>query len=380
LKLPQLRHSIWIHAVSVGEMKAVERLVEKIRIQFPGRPIVVSTVTPTGQQLARERSDIIDHAFYFPLDLPGAVRRALDRVAPDLVIVAETEIWPNFLRLCGERRVPVMMINGRISDTSLPRYLRLQRWLRPVLDNYAVFGMQSETDRQRIEKMGAASQRVRVFGNLKYDMTATTRRVDPALAELLRAWHELWIAASTMQGEDEFVLDAFAALRRSHDKLKLMIAPRHPQRAAAVVELARSRGLVCMRRSQLQPDVDVIVLDTIGELAGLFQFASVVFMGGSLVERGGHNVLEPAQQSKPVIFGPHMENFREIARSFLQADAAIQISKPSELAPSVSRVLENADLAQSLGNRAKQIVIENTGATDRVVEFIRTNVLTSAGG
>jgi 3-deoxy-D-manno-octulosonic-acid transferase len=374
LKLPQLEGTIWIHAVSVGEVKAVEKLISRIRQQFPGRPLVVSTTTPTGQQLARDRRDLIDHSFYFPLDLPGAIGRTLDRVRPQLVIIAETEIWPNFLRICRQRNVPVMMINGRISDKSLPGYAKLRRWLRPVLDNYLVLGMQSEQDRDRIESIGAKAERVAVFGNLKYDIAPPTRPLDAKLVAFLRNWRELWIAASTMPGEDELVLDSYIALKQSRPDLKLMLAPRHPDRAENILALIKARQLIGMRRSALGYDGDVLVLDTVGELASCFEFASIVFVGGSLVERGGHNVLEPASHSKPVVFGPHMENFREISKLFLEAQAAIQIEKASELAPAVARVLGNPSLASSLGREARQLVTRNAGATDRVITFIRDRV------
>jgi 3-deoxy-D-manno-octulosonic-acid transferase len=374
LKLPQLEGTIWIHAVSVGEVRAVEKLLSRIRQQFPGRPLVVSTTTPTGQQLARDRRDLIDHTFYFPLDLPGAISRTLDRVRPQLVIIAETEIWPNFLRICRQRNVPVMMINGRISDKSLPGYAKLRRWLRPVLDNYLVLGMQSEQDRDRIESIGAKAERIAVFGNLKYDIMPPARPLDPRLVAFLKNWPELWIAASTMAGEDELVLDSYIGLKQSRPGLKLMLAPRHPDRAGDILELIKARQLIGVRRSALTQDGDVLVLDTVGELASCFEFASIVFVGGSLVERGGHNVLEPASHSKPVVFGPHMENFREISKLFLEAQAAIQIEKASELAPTVARVLGNPSLANSLGREARQLVTSNAGATDRVMTFIRDRV------
>jgi len=374
LKLPQLQNSIWLHAVSVGEIKAVERLLERIREEFPQRTIVVSTTTTTGQQLAA-RMHSVDYTIYFPLDLPAPVRRTLDRVRPDAVIVAETEIWPNFLRECQGRAIPVLMINGRISDTSLRGYRRIRRWLGPILQNYSVLGMQSETDRQRIESLGADPNRVKVFGNLKYDVTPARRPLDSSLAGVLAGWKPLWIAASTMQGEDEMVLDAFIGVRKNRPELKLMIAPRHPDRADAIIHLVRERELKFTKRSAMSNDGDVLVLDTIGELAATFEFASVVFMGGSLVDRGGHNVLEPARYAKPVIFGPHMENFRDIAVRFIEMGAALQIPNAAALGPMVEAVLENPVLADALGRNAFEVVIGNAGATERVVEFIREKLV-----
>src|SRR5262245_8367922 len=184
LRVPQLERAIWIHAVSVGEVKAIENLLERVRNQFPGQPIVVSTATPAGQELARRRTDIVDHTFYFPLDLPSCVRRTLDRISPQIVIIAETEIWPNFLRACKKKQVPVVMINGRISDRSFPRYRLVRRWLSRVFADYTVIGMQSEIDRHRIESIGADPQKVVVFGNLKYDVVNKTRPLEDTLDHL----------------------------------------------------------------------------------------------------------------------------------------------------------------------------------------------------
>src|SRR6185295_6789771 len=216
LKVPQLHRSIWVHGVSVGEVKAVEKLLERLRQQFPGKPLVVSTSTPAGQQLARERRDIVDHTFYFPIDLPWCVRRTVDRIDPEMVIIAETEIWPNFLRACRMRGTRVVMINGRISDKSFARYRLVRRWLRRVFEDYSIIGMQSEMDRRRIEAIGADPQRVTVFGNLKYDVIASSRPLDAALSSFLETWKPIWIAASTMPGEEDFVLDAFVELRKTH--------------------------------------------------------------------------------------------------------------------------------------------------------------------
>jgi 3-deoxy-D-manno-octulosonic-acid transferase len=382
LKIPQLRRAVWVHAVSVGEVKAVERLVERLRQQLPGRPIVVSTATPTGQQLARERHDIVDHTFYFPLDLPWCVRRAVNRVDPEMVIIAETEIWPNFLRTCHRRGVRVVMINGRISDKSFSRYRLARRWLRRVFEDYTIIGMQSEIDRQRIEAIGANPQKVAVFGNLKYDAAPSGRSVDNALAALLRSWNPLWIAASTMPGEDELVLDAFKQVLTNHPDLKLLIAPRHPDRCDAVAQMIQKGGFCVARRSELTNEriarapvielerSNVFLLDSIGELSGVFHYATVVYMGGSLVPTGGHNVLEPARHAKPIVFGTHMENFRDVARLFLQASAAIQIADARELAPTVSALLSNPHHAAQLGRNALAAVQQNTGAVDRVLKIL----------
>ena len=388
LKVPQLQRSIWVHAVSVGEVKAVERLLERLRQQFPGKPLVVSTATPAGQQLASERHDIVDHTFYFPMDLPWCVGRAVDRVDPEMVIVAETEIWPNFLRACRIRGIRVVMINGRISDKSFPRYRLVRRWLRRVFEYYSIIGMQSEMDRRRIEAIGADPQKVTVFGNLKYDVMASSRPLDPGLANLLESWKQVWIAASTMAGEEELVLEAFNEIRKIHSSLKLVIAPRHADRFDAVEQIIKKKGLGgVLRRSRVSETksllgqhhpgaaeegntLTIMLLDSFGELAAVFRYATVVFMGGSLAPTGGHNVLEPARHRNPIVFGPHMENFRDMARLFLEAKAAIQIRNPAQLAPAVARLLSNRGEAAELGRNAWAIVQQNTGATDRVLQVL----------
>ena len=375
VKLPQRKASIWVHAVSVGEIKAVERLLERLRQQFPDNPLVVSTVTPAGQALARERRDIIHSTFYFPIDLPWCVRRVLDRIAPEIVIIAETEIWPNFLRECRIRGIRVMMINGRISDRSFNRYRLVRHWLQRVFKDYTIIGMQSETDRQRIEAIGADPQRVTVLGNLKYDAIAAGRPLEARLQKFLAGWQPVWIAASTMPGEEEFVLDAFAELRRGHPDLKLIIAPRHPDRFDAVSKMLENTRLLWKRRTEIADfenrSSNVLLLDTIGELAALFHFATAVFMGGSLVPTGGHNILEPARHRKPIVFGPHMENFRDMARTFLEAKAALQIQDERQLVPAIDQILIHPELAAKLGTNAYAIVLENTGATDRVLQFFQ---------
>jgi 3-deoxy-D-manno-octulosonic-acid transferase len=376
LKIPQLRGSIWVHAVSVGEVKAVERLLERLRQQFPRKVIVLSTATTTGQQLARGRQDIVDYTFYFPIDLPWCVRRAVDRIDPEWVIIAETEIWPNFLRACRTRGIRVVMINGRISDKSFARYRVVRRWLRRVFEDYTLIGMQSETDRARIEAIGADPQKVAVFGNLKYDVLQTDGPVNSDVEGLLANWKQVWIAASTMPGEEELILDAFTHLRQTHPNLNLVLAPRHPERFDTVHALMQRAGFTVLRRTEIADShpsnnkASILLLDSIGELAALFRYATVVFMGGSLVRTGGHNILEPARYGKPIVFGPHMENFRDMARLFVDAGAAIQIGRASQLTPAIDDLLSNPEKALKLGHNALAVIQQNTGATDRVLQVL----------
>ena len=247
----------------------------------------------------------------------------------------------------------------------------MRPWLRRVFEDYTIIGMQSETDRQRIEAIGADPQKVTVFGNLKYDVDAPSRPLDTGLAKFLDNWHQIWIAASTMPGEEECVLDSFGKVLQKHPALKLIIAPRHADRFQSVQQIVENRGFICVRRTQMSDAGNVLLLDTIGELAALFQYATVVFMGGSLVCKGGHNILEPARHRRPVVFGPHMENFRDMARLFLEAGAAIQIQNVSQLARAIEELLSNPERASELGDNAYAIVVQNTGATDRVLKFLK---------
>jgi 3-deoxy-D-manno-octulosonic-acid transferase len=380
LKIPTLQRTVWVHAVSVGEVKSVRKLIERLRLSHSGRPLVLTTTTPTGQELAQNTEGLADYVFFFPLDLPGSIRRTLDRVNPELVLIAETEIWPNFLRECRKRRIPVVMVNGRISDRSFPRYRVVRRWLKRVLDDFTLLGMQTETDRERIESIGADTRKVTVLGNLKYDALEIEKALAPDLSDILTSRPDLWIAASTMPGEEELVLEAFSELRKRHANLTLLIAPRHPERFDGVERTIRSSGFTCARRSVMGQaeersptagGADVLLLDTVGELASTFRHASVVFVGGSLVPTGGHNILEPAAFGNPIVFGPHMENFREIRNLFLESRAAMEVHDAVELAAEVDRLLTDPQSAAELGSRARRVVDENAGATDRVLEHLR---------
>src|SRR5688572_2911665 len=371
LQIPKLQRSVWVHAVSVGEVKSVRKLVEKLRSTHSDQPLVLSTITPAGQELARSTKDLADHVFYFPVDLPGAIRRTLDRVNPELVVIAETEIWPNFLRECRRRGIRVVMVNGRISDRSLPRYRAIRHWLKRVLDDYTLLGMQTEEDRERIESIGADGRKVTVFGNLKYDAVDIQHALPADLSTVLSSLPRLWIAASTMPGEDELILDAFSEVRKRHPDLVLLIAPRHPDRFDNVERIIRQKGFDCTRRTRLDGRTDVLLLDSVGELASTFQHSSVVFVGGSLVPRGGHNILEPAAFSNPIVFGPHMENFREIRDLFINAQAAIEVHDARELANAVDRLLTDTERAAEIGARARQVVEANSGATERVLTYLQ---------
>jgi len=370
----QPEHSaIWIHAVSVGEVKAVDSLVERLTQEFPKLKVLLSTTTMTGQELAKKRDDFV-RIIFFPIDIPNAVSRVLERVRPKLVVMTETEIWPNFLRECRRRKIPVIMLNGRISDQSYGRYLILRSWLRSVLSDYWLLAMQSETDADRIRAMGAAPDKIAVFGNIKYDLGPPPPTLEQKLIETLEALSPLLVAASTASGEEKQVLEAFRRLRKNQPKLKLLVAPRLSSRFNVVSQLLKKSEFSSLRRSELMKNAestDIILLDSIGELTSVFQHATVVFMGGTLVPRGGHNVLEPARFAKPILFGPHMQNFREMANQFVTSKAAVQVSDIDNLVNAIDYLLKHPSDATKLGNNARRLVEKNSGATDNAIKAIR---------
>ncbi|HEY7869855.1 MAG TPA: 3-deoxy-D-manno-octulosonic acid transferase [Methylomirabilota bacterium] len=365
----------WIHAVSVGESAAAVPLVEGIRRRWPELGIVMSTTTPTGARIVRERLAGAAAHRYFPVDLPGPVGRALDATRPRFFIAIETELWPNFLRALARRRVPAMIANGRISDRSFRRYRWVRGLMRRVLADVTIFAMQTEEDARRIIGLGAPRERVVVTGNLKTDL-----RPEPAADAAgwrrrlgLDAAARLWIAGSTHRGEEAVVLDVFARARARCPQLALLLAPRHPERADEVEEIIRGRGLTAVRRSRLSGDAPagaVVILDTVGELAALYALAEVVFVGGSLVPIGGHNLLEPAMHGKPVLTGPYTSNFREGAELLQQGGGAFVVKDAPELERVLSRLLEDPALARRTGEAARAAFAGRAGAVGATLDLI----------
>jgi 3-deoxy-D-manno-octulosonic-acid transferase len=366
--------SIWIHAVSVGEVLVARGLVEALKARFPARRVIVSTTTATGNALARQAL-AADGVFFNPLDLPWSVRRALAGLNPSLLVLVETEIWPNLIHEAHRRGTRVAVANGRLSPRSFPRYRRLRPLLARVLREVDVFLMQGEAHAERARVIGAPPERVRVTGNIKYDAPAAGGAPSAGMTALLgAATAPLWVAGSTMAGEEELVLRAFAEARPAVPALRLLIAPRHPERADDVASLAERAGHRVARRSRLGTSAweggDVLVLDTMGELAQAYPFATVVFVGGSLVPTGGHNVLEPALAGRAVIVGPHMENFQEIADEFRAAGALVQVAAAAELGPALARLLRDPEERERLGAGAKALVERSRGALRATVEAL----------
>jgi len=378
---PVLRGRFWVHAVSVGEVIAAVPLVQALQARWPAADVVVSTVTATGERVARARLGETAAMLTFPLDFRGAVGRTVRRVDPACFIALETELWPNLLRALRESKVPAVLANGRISDRSYRRYRLVRGLFRRVLQDVALFCMQSDEDARRIISLGAQPERVLVTGNLKMETPSGDAGAEQLWRRLLHLGQApVVVAGSTHRGEEAIVLDAFQAVRSASDGLRLVLAPRHPERLDEVESLARSRGLPVVRRSRVGSGnaAPVVLLDTMGELASLYGVADVIFVGGSLVPVGGHNVVEPALHGKAIVFGPHMTNFRDAAALLLRADAAVQVGDGAALAETLGRLLRDPSARQALGRAAWSAVRAHQGACVRTIAALE-RVLALAG-
>lgn len=392
--------AIWIHAVSVGEALSSVTLARRLKEAYPHRPLIISTTTMTGQALARERMSFADAVIYFPLDWGLCVRRAFDAVRPSLVLVLETEIWPNFLREAGRRKLPVLFVSGRISDRSFARYqgylgvfgLFLRPFLRNALSNASAFLMQSESDAERIRALGAAADRVLVSGNLKYDLelpTPTPLSIWLA-AEIKRSGRSpIIVAGSVVATEEPHALIAFGTLQGEYPQALLVLAPRKPECFDSAAEFideshrkfirrsnlaipgpGKTQTTTCSDHSAIPDDVTVLLLDSIGELASVYGLADGAFVGGSLVTSGGHNILEPAAFGKIPVFGPSMENFSEIASRFVAAGAAVQVESPEDVGVAWIELFRDPARMKKMGESAQSLVGGSRGAADRALAEI----------
>lgn len=368
------RPAIWIHAVSVGEALAVAGLVQRLQVEFPEHRVLISTTTKTGQELARKRFGD-ENVFYFPLDFAFCIRPFMRAIRPSLVVLAETEFWPNFLRLARASGANVAVVNARISDRSFPRYRRWRRMLRRVLGNIDVFCAQTEQDAHRLREIGAAAERVHVSGNLKFDVQPP--KTAPIVEQLRNAIQQggagpVIVAGSTVEGEEELLLRDFQQLIASKfPKSLLILAPRHPERFSSVAQVpAFSQGTFAHRSEWKETALcaGVFLLDSIGELASTYALAEVAIVGGSFAARGGHNILEPAWFAKPIITGPHYENFREIVDHFVRADAIVVTEEPMAAAAVLLRDMASA---REIGSRARAAFDAMGGATDRTLDLLR---------
>ncbi len=368
------RPVVWVHAVSVGEVLAVSGLVSELKAGLPEHRIVVSTTTDTGQKLARSRFGDQD-VFYVPLDFGFAIRPYLKLLRPELMVVAETEFWPNFLRLAHQGGAKIAVVNARISDRSLRGYLRFRMLLSRVLHYVDLFLAQTEEDAQRLQQVGAPVARIQVSGNLKFDVAVPP---SPAIVTSARkVFYEagtgpVLVCGSTVEGEEPLLLRAFENVLASHPRAVMILAPRHPERFAEVADLLRQLGIRYWRRSLWsgEPMVGgVLLLDTIGELSALYAVADIAFVGGSLVPRGGHNIIEPAQHGVAIVVGNHTENFRDIVGLF-QSRGAVRVVGPAELPLVFMELIANPEERATLGRRAIETLASQKGATQRTTDAL----------
>ena len=367
---------IWVHAVSVGEVLAVSGLVEQMRLASPQTRVLVSTTTDTGQELARKRFGA-DNVFYFPMDFVFAIRPYLQALRPELVVLAETEFWPNFLRQAHASGARIAVVNARISDRSWPRYRRFRWALRRMLVHVDLFLAQTTEDSTRLQSIGAQAGRMQVTGNLKFDVSLPA---SPPIVESLRrslaseGAGPVLVCGSTVEDEEPPLLKAFENLRVAHPRAVMILAPRHPERFDDVAILLKRLGMPSVRRSQWRGETlagGVLLVDTIGELAALYALADVAFVGGSLVPRGGHNIIEPAQHGVAVVTGNHTENFRDIVALFQSRDA-VRIVGLAELPLTLMQLLADDEERLGLGRRALETIRSQMGATSRTLEALKT--------
>jgi 3-deoxy-D-manno-octulosonic-acid transferase len=371
---PQSDPAIWVHAVSVGEVLAVSELVKELRRRFPQYRVVVSTTTATGQNLARKHFGE-DSVFYFPLDFEFAIRPYLSVLRPRLIVLAETEFWPNFLRAAQVSGARVAVVNARISDRSWPGYQRFRPILQKVLQNVDLFLAQTEEDASRLRDIGAPAERVQVSGNLKFDVTAPA---PPAIVASLRSTFQqagagpVVVCGSTVEGEEGLLLRAFENVLASHPRAVMILAPRRPERFGEVAQLLEQLGIRFWRRSLWSGDAiagGVFLVDSIGELASLYVLADVAFVGGSLVPRGGHNIIEPAQHGVPIMVGNHTENFRDIV-SLFQSQDAVRVVGEAEFPLVLMDLLSSEAERVALGRRGAETLRSQMGATEKTLRAL----------
>ena len=378
---------IWIHAVSVGEVRAAVPLVHELEERYPDHALLITTMTPTGSAQLRELFDGRVAHCYVPYDYPSAVTRFLERTNPVMAIVMETELWPNIFHLCHARSIPIFVTNVRMSESSMNKYLRFARFTRATLAQVTRFAVQSAADARRVQTLGASPQTVEVTGSIKFELNAGASLREAA--EILRLeWgldRPVWLAASTHEGEEEIVLATLKELRKQgrFANMLLVLVPRHPERFSAVARLCRRQGFRIALRSEnrgaLDPAVDVLVGDTMGELQLFYGAADCAFIGGSLVPTGGHNLLEAAAVGKPVVFGPHMFNFQEISQMTLERGAGVQVQEQGRLAPAVADFLGNANRRDVAGEAGRKMVEENRGALAANMRILE-QLMGSSGG
>jgi 3-deoxy-D-manno-octulosonic-acid transferase len=376
-----LNQPIWIHAVSVGEVLVVRSLFEQLKNIYPNKKFVVSTVTPTGNSIARKFVGQGDLLIYLPLDFSFIISGVIRKIDPALVIIAETELWPNFISSLNKNKIPLVIVNGRISDNSFSGYQKIKFLIRPILNKISLFCVQSQTDALRLKVLGVDSDKVKISGNMKFDIRPPARSAqDYAIYRqklLLGADDMLLVCGSTHPGEEDALISIYKKLLKDFPKLKILFAPRHPQRSQEIGRLILASGfrplfVSCgIKECTSCCSRPVFVLDQIGHLFDFYNAADIVFVGGSLVKKGGHNILEPASLKKPVVFGPQMFNFRDIANLFVENKAALKALDAFDLEVKIRLLLQDKDLARQMGKRAFDLLEQSSGATARNLELIK---------
>ena len=370
------RGAVWVHAVSVGEVIAASPLLTRIRERYPSRTIILSTITDTGQRVAGERSPGDTKIIYLPFDIPTILKSVLEKVRPEILIIIETELWPNMFRVFGERGVPVVLMNGRISERSYRGYKKLSFFMRNVLSYVNFFGMQDDEYAERIRSLGVDGARIRTLGNFKFDSSPASRT--PEWASKIAG--PVITAGSTHEGEEELIASIYVELKKDFDDLNLVIAPRHPERFRGVEEMLRSKKLSFMKRSAFNEENTespiikghIILLDTVGELSAVYGITDIAIVGKSFRGYGGQNPLEPASWGKPVVCGPHMENF-PVIQDFYREGAAIEVSEKG-LYSRLRELLSSPDKAKEIGSKAHELYTKNSGAVERAMEIIESYI------
>ena len=367
----KLEGPIWFHAVSVGEASVIKNLVQKLRAAYPNKRFIFSTVTTTGNKIIRGIALEGEFVFYLPLDISFIVRKTMARINPSLLVVVETEIWPNLISYLYKRNIPILVINGRISDTSFPRYRAVKLLIRPILNKISFFCVQTANDRDRLISLGVLKDKIEITGNMKFDLEPAPLKFDVSYIRLSDK-EQLLVCGSTHPGEEEIILRAYKKLIGEFPHLRLLIAPRHPEITKDIEKFISDYGFYPLRISQINEttkqrnnETTVFILDTIGQLPSFYSIADIVFVGGSLIKKGGHNILEPALLEKPILFGPYMFNFRGIAELFINNRAAILVHNWQELQAGIQDLLREPSKITALGARARELVLENRGATQR---------------
>ncbi len=372
---------LWIHALSVGEVLSAVSLAKALKRRHPERPVVFSASTLTGYETAcRQLQGDLDAIFYFPYDLIFSVRRAIDRIQPSLVVIVETDIWPNFLYETKRRDIPVILVNARLSDRSFSGYRRFSKWTSPLFQCFSAICTQSSEDAQRFMGLGLPADKVALTGNLKYDMPPdlSSESTIQSLRQIFpqTAHRKYLVAGSTHPGEEAILLEAFSRLKKNIPTLSLILAPRNIERAEEICRLAVSTGwsaqLLTYLLADTSPDVsDVVVVNTIGHLKSLYALCDVAFVGGSLLDFGGHNPLEPAAFSKPVMFGPHTGDVAESCRRLLAAGGAWRVNDADELTHAVHSLITDPEKFRSMGHQAHRVLMENQGALEKNLNIIQ---------